>query len=545
MPKAKLSDAQPIPAQQSGKAKLSDATPYFTAPPTTGSIPWMKEKAAQLYTWGANQLPTVGGVTGGLVGGAVGGAATVGAGGEVPGAIVGSGVGGGIGEAARQYLLHKSGYDQYDTPESKTLGHRTLDVAKEGIGQAAGEMSGQALGKWLRPTVERSIAKLHYAGNLKYGDPLDAKGDLEKVFNDVVKAEKTTGSGVTVRDFVDVLSKAKNENGRLVDNQMMLPINQNGHIITLGKATSDPTPIAKAISDMATADSSIIRDARVNPAGKEAAYLAHIQREATNYSKDLPTYEDLMAKRIRLNNELAPLYELATPGERRVYLLDHPDLAVKKAEADAIRNVVYPKMDTLSGKPYGTTAELQGKRGILMSLEGQVTKHLGDLKTATLKAQGANPWDKINASGYVTSSGKPGGAIHRVTSLFHTPNDLARADSQVKKAFGHGLGTNTRRVLTTPAGVEVMSMPVRELQKKINEHFDPHQKQDEDDDSLGGQSSVTPGPRELIKKAKDLNPAATGQVAYSHVAVNPTTGHKIGSRDGKTWFDVQNGSRVA
>lgn len=66
-------------------------------------------------------------------------------------------------------------------------------------------------------------------------------------------------------------------------------------------------------------------------------------------------------------------------------------------------------------------------------------------------------------------------------------------------------------------------------------------------DPAGPQSSVAPAPnpRELMEKARSLNPSGQGQVAYSHLAVNPETGHKIGSRDGINWIDVVTGQKVA
>jgi hypothetical protein len=58
------------------------------------------------------------------------------------------------------------------------------------------------------------------------------------------------------------------------------------------------------------------------------------------------------------------------------------------------------------------------------------------------------------------------------------------------------------------------------------------------------QSSVAK-PRELLERAKRLNPSANGQVAYDHHAVNPQTGHHIASPDGKQWYDVRTGQQVA
>jgi hypothetical protein len=566
MPRAKLSDAQPIPAPQSGKANLSDVTPIegndsaheldsqapvsLSAPPKFGSIPWMKQKAYSTLAWGANQLPTAEGIVGG-VGGAILGEAADPLGGGVPGGIAGAGLGGAHGEYDRQRIVDAAGLDPYAKP--KTPGQRMVEMAKEGAGQAAGEMVGMGVGKVLRPTLERSLAKLYFAGKLKYGDPLDG-GDLEKVIHDVMdteKANKTPKLGghpdnkaVTVGDFLDTISQSKKEIGQEVDIQNALPITQNGKTVMLGQAHADSIPIVNAITSKATDSPSIVKMAKLNPAGKEAVYLEKIRREALNFQQHPWTYAELTDRRIHLNQELAPIYSLP-PGEQRVYLLEHPDLAYKKAEAEAIRDVIYPQMDKAAGNPLGTTAALQNKRGALMSLENQVNEHLSNLKTTSRQAQGAPLTQKANISSYGTSSGKPGFAVHRLTSLVHTPNVERQADKKVAQAFGNTIGSKVRKAVTTPLGSEklgneLLSLPLRELVNPSQ----PSQKKPEEDNSSGGQSSVVK-PKDLIGRAKQMNPSATGQVAYTHTAVNPATGHKIGSNSGSEWFDIETGQQVA
>lgn len=528
----------------------SKAPINVSAPPKTGSIPWMKQKALSNLNRGATWLPTALGVAGSWLGGIAGEAINP-LGGGIPGKVIGSGIGGGIGEAGRQGIEHLTGADQYEDPETKAWGNRSDEIIHQTEMQTGAEITGQALGRWLRPTLDRSIAKLYYAGKLNYGDPL-GHGDLQNVMDDLINTEKSTGKAITLRDFYDVINQSKKDIGQKVDTQMSMPFTRkNGTVTTLGKAEADPTKIVNAINSLLTADPSIVTEAGLDKAGKEAAYLAYIKKEALKFSQTPRTYEDLMNKRIRLNAELAPLYELPSAGEQRVYLLDHPNLAVAKAEADAIRDTIYPQMDSISGSPIGTTAELQGKRGTLMNLEQQVSKHLGDLKTKALQAHGAPPLEKVNASGYLSSSGKPGGSLHRITGFIHTPNPERAADKQVAKAFGHGAGPNIRRVITTPnykgkltpkgseqLGDEFLSLPLRYL-------VNPSQpKQPDKNDSTGPQSSVVK-PKELIDRAKQLNPSAQGQVAYTHTAVNPATGHRIGSHSGQEWFDIQTGQQVA
>ena len=50
---------------------------------------------------------------------------------------------------------------------------------------------------------------------------------------------------------------------------------------------------------------------------------------------------------------------------------------------------------------------------------------------------------------------------------------------------------------------------------------------------------ITPKPA-----APAPTPPSGGQ-AYNHLAVNPKTGHRIASADGKQWYDAQTGQQVA
>jgi hypothetical protein len=568
MPKVKPSDVQPIDPQTSGKVNPSDVTPVegndsthefdskapvsLSAPPKIGSIPWMKQKAYATLNWGANQLPTVEGAIGGA-GGAVLGEVADPLGGGVVGGLAGAGVGGAHGEYDRQRIIDAAGLDPYADPKTKTPGYRTKAMVAEGLKQAGAEVVGMGAGKILRPTLERSLAKLYFAGKLKYGDPLGG-GDLENVIHDVMDTEKvnktpslggnTANKAVTVGDLLDTISETKRDVGQQVDIQNALPFKQNGKTVMLGHAYADSTPIVNAITSKATDSPSIVKMAKLNPAGKEAVYLEKIRREALNFQQHPWTYAELTDRRIHLNQELAPIYSLP-PGEQRVYLLEHPDLAYKKAEAEAIRDVIYPQMDKASGQPLGTTAALQNKRGALMSLENQVNEHLSNLKTVSRQAQGAPLTQKANISSYGTSSGKPGFAVHRLTSLVHTPNVERQADKKVAQAFGNTIGSKVRGAVSKPFGSEkfgneILALPLREL---VNPTA-PSQEKPEDSGTPDDQSSVAT-PKSLIEKAKQLNPSANGQTSYTHVAVNPVTGHRIGSHSGREWFDVQTGAKVA
>lgn len=605
MPKAKLSDAQAIPDQsttapQGGTAKLSDATPvpekypvvdkwntlsrnqkdnYFqslpaaeqerfasrvglfnsqepvnvSAPPAIGSIPWMKQKAYALANWGANQIPNVEGSAGGLAGGLLGEVVNP-AGGGVIGALAGSAIGGASGEHHRQKVVDAFHMDPYASPV--TPGQHLTNMAVEAGKQMGAEALGMGIGKILRPTLERSIAKLYYAGNLKHGDPL-GPGDLERVMNDLVATEKQSGKAVTVRDLYDTIHHAKNDIGQEVDLQYALPTQQNGRTVLLGQYRPNPGPIINAINSKFSSSPSVTVLSQINPAGPEAAYLQRLKNEALNYSKHNWTYSELADRRIHLNEEIGAIYALP-PGEKRVAMLASPDLAYKKAEVDAIRDITYPEMDRLANQPKGTTQALQEKRGALMSLENQVHEHLGNIKTKAKQAQGAPPLEKTNISTYGTSSGKPGFGVHRLQGLVHTPNPEAKADKQVARAFGNTVPSKIRKAVSSPfgevhgsreslttndkVGNQLLSLPLRMLIHHPSK-FEPALPPEEEEGTPEPQSSVT-RPKDLIERAKQLNPAAQGQPDYTHIAVNPATGHKIGSNGG-AWFDLQTGAKVA
>jgi hypothetical protein len=531
----------------------------ISAQPKVGSIPWMKETALTYLNKGLNWLPTVGGVGGSYVGGAVGGMVGGGVapeGGEVPGVqagrYAGSAIGGGLGEAVRQGIEHLEGYDKYEDPETKTWDARSKKIKHQVEGQFAGELTGHYIGKWMRPTMERSIAKFYNAAKLDYGDP-EGKGNLETVIDDVMKTEKVSAASgkpaVTIGDFYNNLKSLQTDIGEQVDSKMSLPVRQGKTVVPLRKATPNPIPLVDLIKSLGTKDEEGL-SFRATLAGSDPSitdakkYQQMLKDRALTFQQPGWTYGRLAAERMRINRELNQYYGM-TRGEKADYLNSHPLFEVDKAIAKYIRDITYPEMDRLSGQPLGATAELQEKYGKLNELEEQTLKNMGVVKTSSRQAKGASPLEKMNVSTY-GSGGHVGASAHRLQAIVHTPSDERAANKKVAQAFGHGFGVNTRRVVTTPfgsktAGDTIWSMPLRYLTRPTATT------KPEDNDSDGPQSSVAPTstPKELMEKAKRLAPAGQGQVAYNHLAVNPATGHKIASRDGKTWEDAETGQQVA
>ncbi len=419
-----------------------------SAAPARGSIPWLKQQALGLVERTSRYLPTVGGAAGGVAGGALATPADVATGplGTAAGAAAGSYVGGAMGEAARQGLLHLAGLDN----EPENWEQRAGRMADAGDWNAVSELVGQGAGRMLRPTLSRSLAKLYYAGGLKAHD----NGALESVFEDIARTEKLMGNkATTVGGFLNVLNQAKRNIGNEVDTELLSKVKRGGKLIALGDAEIVPMQVADRLTALTTAHPS---EAELNPAG-----LKMFKDRALLYQK-LRSFKWLTDRRTVLNDHLAGLYEMA-PGEQRLYLNEHPELAADKVEADAIRDTIYPEMDRYSAKPPGTTAKLQQRRGAIMGLSATVQKHLDKLQVASKKIAGAPLLERGNISAYATGAGRPGLSAHRLTSLIHTPNPERSAGQRVAAAFGHTAGAKVAGALSNPTGMEVMSFPLRYL----------------------------------------------------------------------------------
>jgi hypothetical protein len=410
------------------------------------SIAGMKERAYDLVRQGSSYLPTAGGVVGGIVGGVLGTAASPV--GTAAGALMGSAVGGAAGEVARQGELHAYGLDKGDP--QPTAGKRALNVFDQAMVQAGSEAVGQGAGRLLRPTLSKTIAKLYYAGGIGAHD----NGALESVFEAIAKMEKLAGNKTTtVGSFLQLLDTTKKSIGSEVDSSMMSNVMRNGKPIPLGDAEIVPIKVADPLNALTKSHPS---EAEMNP-----TKLKMFKQRALLYQKPR-SFKWLTDRRIVLNNHLSGLYE-KTPGEQALYLFEHPDLEADRVEADAIRDTIYPEMDRAAGKPPGTTAVLQQRRGSIMSLSKTVDKHLNKLQAKSKAAAGAPVFERSNISSYESTSGRPGLSIHRLTALVHAPNPERAANKKVASAFGHTVGSKVAKGLSSPVGVEIMSLPLRVL----------------------------------------------------------------------------------
>ena len=419
-----------------------------SAAPPVGSWPWFKSEAMTLRDKAINQLPTVGGILGGIAGGGSGAATGPGA---VGTAALGAGAGGMLGEDIRQSTMEKL------HPEEKmTTGQALKGLAEQGLVQGASEATGQALGRWFRPTLESTVNKLWFAADL------GPKTDLDAVMPEIL-AEEKGAPAKTVGDFVKVVSGAKQKIAAEVDTALMNKVQVPGvkAPVALGSVSADVTPIATEIQNVALAHPS---EALANPMKIQAVK----NRIARLYSTP-KTYAWLTDRRTVLNRELDKFYAMKTPEAQAQYLFQHPEFEIDKAEVDAIRDVTYPQMDKAAGKPTGYFENLQRKRGALISIEDQTREHVDALAAKARKAKVAPMTDPIRA--YGSSSGH-GGFTTRLGALLGPANPEKAANTQVARAFVHTppgvrpdlLGkAKIGQILGTRPGMEIMSLPLREL----------------------------------------------------------------------------------
>lgn len=488
-----------------------DAT--VSATPSLMTIKGLINEARLLAPKVTNWLPTVFGAAGGWGGGVAAGAAA-GPGAVIPAKVAGSSIGGGTGEILRQGIMHATGQEDSDY----TWKQRAKDVGKEALEQGGTELMFSKLSKALRPTFDKSIDKIVSVGALSGASPLGAVGthDLETVMEDLIEHEKLPGNEIVkIGDVSELIKTAKRDIGNKVDLAMMQPVERGGKKIPLGSAEANVTPVRDRLLSKLTEHPS----EAAGKIGEDPTKFANIRARANKYSKP-STFRELTDHRIKLNNNLRALYDLPK-GEQAKFLLEHPSLELDKIEADAIRDIIYPEMDMASGHPIGTTAKLQNKRGALMSLSAYFDDKVGVAAKVHAKSReiSGTPWHKRgNFSTYLSSSGKPGGSLHRMGALIIKPNPEKEASSLVSSAFGNKGTTKAAKALTTPAGTEVLSAPLRYLmnpgnafgpdthEKETDEEQNTEPAQDQDNEQ---EPTTNPGVSsilQLIEEAKSRNP---------------------------------------
>lgn len=415
-------------------------------PPATVSAapdPWSLEGIkGRLMTWrdkAINQLPTVGGILGGVAAGVPGAMSGPG---DILAAGAGAAAGGGLGETVRQALT------EHYHPEDKkmTTGEAAKGIAEQAAGQGVSEMVGRGIGGIFRPSS--AVDKLAFVGDMH-------PKAVQQAFDELQKTEKIPGNKVlTVGDYQNVLKKTKEGlRGQVVD-ALKAPVSTPQGKVPLGATQADTTPVYKAVQKLITGHPS---DEVWNP-GKLEAW----RERASKWLTEPHSYNDIFDRRQVLNEELNR-YEALAPAEKAIYASQHPNLAIDKAEADAIRDIVYPQMDTAAGKPQGYFRDLQHKYGSVIETERNTQLNLRKLEQRGATARGGPVTERVGASSYMTPGAKPGFSLHRVHGLLKSPAPEKVLDSRAKSAFGHSGATTVGNILSSTPSQEFMSLPLREL----------------------------------------------------------------------------------
>jgi len=407
--------------------------------------PWswagIKSRAMTLRDQTINQLPTVGGIVGGLVG--AGGGIETGPGALLTG-TAGAAAGGGLGEDLRQSL------NEYFHPEDRkmTPGEAASNIAGQTAAQGASEFVGRGIGNIFRPAT--AVDKLSNVGNMH---PRRVEGALDEL----LKTERMPGNKVLTReDYKNVLSQTKKRLHNEVTDSLSAPVPVPGVRggAPLGSTPADPTPISDAIYDLMTKHPSNLR---WNP-----SLMRAWSNRASEWMSQPVSYADMFDRRQVLNEGLNR-YEALTAGEKALYAAQHPEIALEKAEADAIRDVIYPKMDAAAGKPTGYFADLQKRYGSVIETARNSGVNIEDVEKSGAVKRGGGLAERMSGSTYMTGGGKPGFALHRIHRLGLAPRPEAALDKSVKSAFGHSLATKAGKAISSNPSAELMALPLREI----------------------------------------------------------------------------------
>lgn len=409
------------------------------AAPAPFSPEGIKGRLMTLRDKAINQLPAIGGAVGGILG--AGGGIESGPGALATGTL-GAAAGGGLGEDLRQSLT------EHFHPEDKRMSAKESaeKMAGQAAAQGASEFVGRGIGGIFRPAT--SAEKLSFVGDVH-------PHTVQRAYDELVKTERLPGNRVlTVGDYLNVLKQTKQRIGSEVSISLRFPVKTPHGPLPLGTLEADTTPVSQALSNLAFKHPS---ELQMNP-----AKLKMFRDRALDYQKNRRSYAWLFDRRQVLNEELNR-FEALDKGDKAIYLSQHPNLEADKAEADAIRDVIYPKMDAAAGKPQGYFRDLQRKYGSVIETEGNADAHIKAVQKKGAMARGGPVSERMGASGYIGESGKPGFAVHRLPKLLAPPRPEKALDKAAKSAFGHSLVTKAGKAISSNPGVEVLSLPLREL----------------------------------------------------------------------------------
>ena len=328
--------------------------------------------------------------------------------------------------------------------------------AKKNPNYAVGEMVGPAL---LTHTVSRLLTPAGMASKLTRGTGAMAEDieptvdDLRAVTHEVnPKTGTKFGKPDTIGDFAEQSGFAEDTLNKEYANALGPHANDPGPITPDGKF-----PVAEAIYKLK------LKIGTTTPQDKAAR--AYIDSMASNFEKPL-SLDELNRQRIAANGRLysfenkSDVAQYATAGA-------NSGTAVDRAIANTVRDVVYPEMDRLTGKPSGYFRDLQQRVGNLFRMQSDVKEFAKRLHQETMIGRGSTPLERLHPGAAVSAHGGVHGYVANIPRAIKAPNPEAGANAAIRSAYGW-----RQRIQPPP---EIMSLPLSSLlgvMKRIEDQED-------------------------------------------------------------------------
>lgn len=256
---------------------------------------------------------------------------------------------------------------------------------------------------------------------LSFASGKGTTGPIEATLADVNRAVAKNGPPKTVGDFLSAVKTAKTD----LNNEYGNALGPNANRMAPFDADGS-SPISRRILDLITPN--MEQTAR----GRQEA--AMIKRAAAEFQKPW-TLGQLDAERMDANARLNA-YEKKNIADQYASQKGNRSVAIDKAIADGVRDVVYPFMDKLSGKPEGYFRNIKGRIGNLIQLESSLDQEVERLHDLTARTKGAPALSRARVRTNVGESGSPRFWMSNVLGALHAPNEEATANRAVAGSFG-------------------------------------------------------------------------------------------------------------
>lgn len=243
----------------------------------------------------------------------------------------------------------------------------------------------------------------------------DVLEQVKAVMPDIQAAVAKHGAPRSPADFAELTQRINSD----------LDTERNVALQQIRNKKTVPTQVADALRNAAR---DIPADAP-NSQGERAALL----HEATKYEKPM-SYGALDHERAMTN---ARLTAYRKKGDLAQYAAGRASIGTRIDDivGDSIRDTVYPEMDRATGKPQGYFRNLATRQRYVKSLNEAAHDNAKSVAGGSAFSRGTPRFSRENVSMYVGSSGKPGGAAHRVGDIIRKPSPERDAASRIRSAF--------------------------------------------------------------------------------------------------------------